>query len=50
VFALDAEAAQQNPRVVTGTFLLEDQYAFVLFDSGAERSFISLEFRPLLDQ
>src|SRR3990170_2104020 len=48
VFVLDAEAAQQNPRVVTGTFLLEDQYAFMLFDSGAERSFVSLEFRPLL--
>jgi len=49
VFALNAEEARQDPRVVTGTFLVNDRYAFVLFDSGAERSFVSLEFRPLLN-
>ncbi|GJS66897.1 putative reverse transcriptase domain-containing protein [Tanacetum coccineum] len=40
---------QQNPNVVTGTFLLNDHYASVLFDSGAERSFMSIEFTPFID-
>nr|GEW97020.1 reverse transcriptase domain-containing protein [Tanacetum cinerariifolium] len=35
---------QENLNVVTGTFLLNDHYASVLFDSGAERSFVSIEF------
>ncbi|GJU44151.1 putative reverse transcriptase domain-containing protein [Tanacetum coccineum] len=34
------ENPQQNPNVVTGTFLLNDHYACILFDSGAEKSFI----------
>ncbi|GJR96706.1 putative reverse transcriptase domain-containing protein [Tanacetum coccineum] len=33
------ENPQQNPNVVTGTFLLNDHYACILFDSGAEKSF-----------
>nr|GFC56457.1 putative reverse transcriptase domain-containing protein [Tanacetum cinerariifolium] len=40
---------QQNPNVVTGTFLLNDHYASVLFDSGAERSFVSIEFTPFIN-
>ncbi|GKA37140.1 putative reverse transcriptase domain-containing protein [Tanacetum coccineum] len=43
------ENPQQNPNVVTGTFLLNDHYASVLFDSGAERSFMSTEFTPFID-
>ncbi|GKC99002.1 putative reverse transcriptase domain-containing protein [Tanacetum coccineum] len=43
------ENPQQNPNVVTGTFLLNDHYASVLFDSGAERSFVSFEFTPFID-
>ncbi|GJR22328.1 putative reverse transcriptase domain-containing protein, partial [Tanacetum coccineum] len=43
------ENPQQNPNVVTGTFLLNDHYASVLFDSGAERSFVSIEFTPFID-
>ncbi|GKG21844.1 hypothetical protein Tco_0384439, partial [Tanacetum coccineum] len=35
------ENPQQNPSVVTGTFLLNDHYACILFDSGAEKSFVS---------
>nr|XP_043613692.1 uncharacterized protein LOC122585628 [Erigeron canadensis] len=49
VFALNAEEARQNPRVVTGTFLLNDHYASVLFDSGAERSFVALDFKAKTD-
>ncbi|GKC84096.1 putative reverse transcriptase domain-containing protein [Tanacetum coccineum] len=43
------ENPQQNPNVVTGTFLLNDYYACILFDSGAEKSFISSVFTPFID-
>nr|GEY33193.1 hypothetical protein [Tanacetum cinerariifolium] len=43
------ENPQQNPNVVTGTFVLNDHYASVLFDSGAERSFVSIEFTPFIN-
>ncbi|GKE53849.1 putative reverse transcriptase domain-containing protein [Tanacetum coccineum] len=33
--------AQQDPKVVTGTFLLNNRYATALFDSGADKSFVS---------
>nr|GEV59302.1 putative reverse transcriptase domain-containing protein [Tanacetum cinerariifolium] len=41
----------KNPdfNVVTGTFLLNNGYAFMLFDSGADRSFVSTTFSALLD-
>ncbi|GKF71105.1 putative reverse transcriptase domain-containing protein, partial [Tanacetum coccineum] len=39
----------QGPSVVTGTFLLNNQYAFVLFDSGSDRSFVNTRFSSLLD-
>ncbi|GJZ04244.1 putative reverse transcriptase domain-containing protein [Tanacetum coccineum] len=39
----------QDPKVVTGTFSLNDHFVTVLFDSGADFSFISTEFAPLLD-
>ncbi|KAJ9544597.1 hypothetical protein OSB04_024304 [Centaurea solstitialis] len=45
-FVIGAEEAKQNPDVVTGTFLLNNYPASVLFDSGADRSYVSLEFRP----
>ncbi|GJR56527.1 putative reverse transcriptase domain-containing protein [Tanacetum coccineum] len=35
--------------VVTGTFLLNDHYACILFDSGAEKSFVSSAFTPFID-
>nr|GEU73995.1 putative reverse transcriptase domain-containing protein [Tanacetum cinerariifolium] len=40
-----------NPdsNVVKGTFLLKNHYAFVLFDSGANQSFVSTTFSTLLD-
>ncbi|GJU44914.1 putative reverse transcriptase domain-containing protein [Tanacetum coccineum] len=40
-----------NPdsNVVMGTFLLNNHYASVLFDSGADQSFMSTIFRTLLD-
>ncbi|GKF09018.1 putative reverse transcriptase domain-containing protein [Tanacetum coccineum] len=41
--------ALQDPNVVMGTFSLNNQFATVLFDSGADFSFISTEFAPLLN-
>ncbi|GKE17639.1 putative reverse transcriptase domain-containing protein [Tanacetum coccineum] len=41
--------ALQDPKVVTGTFALNNQFATVLFDSGADFSFISTKFAPLLN-
>nr|GEV92244.1 putative reverse transcriptase domain-containing protein [Tanacetum cinerariifolium] len=38
-----------NSNVVTGTFLLNNRYASVLFDTGADRSFISTAFNSLID-
>ncbi|GJX23662.1 putative reverse transcriptase domain-containing protein [Tanacetum coccineum] len=39
----------QGPNVVTGTFLPNNQYASVLFDSGSDRSFMNTRFSSLLD-
>ena len=49
VIEIWAEEARRNPDVVTCTFLLNNQYASVLFDSGADRSFVSLYFRPKIN-
>ncbi|GJY17266.1 putative reverse transcriptase domain-containing protein [Tanacetum coccineum] len=43
----DTESKGLN--VVTGTFLLNNQYAFVLFDLGFDRSFVNTRFSLLLD-
>ncbi|GJX49715.1 putative reverse transcriptase domain-containing protein [Tanacetum coccineum] len=43
----DAEPKGLN--VVTGTFLLNNRYAFVLFDSGSDRSFVDTRFSSMLD-
>ncbi|GKD79597.1 putative reverse transcriptase domain-containing protein, partial [Tanacetum coccineum] len=47
-FMLGAEEARQDPNIVTGTFTLNDHFATTLFDSGADYSFISTTFIPLL--
>ncbi|GJT87929.1 putative reverse transcriptase domain-containing protein [Tanacetum coccineum] len=45
---LGAEEARQDPNIVTGTFTLNNHYATTLFDSGADYSFVSTTFVPLL--
>ncbi|GJZ45405.1 putative nucleotidyltransferase, ribonuclease H [Tanacetum coccineum] len=42
--------ALQDPNIVTGTYSLNNLYATVLFDSGADFSFISTKFAPLLNE
>ncbi|GKC93678.1 putative reverse transcriptase domain-containing protein [Tanacetum coccineum] len=41
--------ANPDPNVVMGTFLFNNSYASMLFDSGADRSFVSSTFSALLD-
>nr|GEW86581.1 putative reverse transcriptase domain-containing protein [Tanacetum cinerariifolium] len=49
VYKLRAVDAQQDPKVITGTFLLNNRYATTLFDSGADKSFVSTNFSTLID-
>ncbi|GKD53651.1 putative reverse transcriptase domain-containing protein [Tanacetum coccineum] len=48
-FSVNAVDALQDPNVVTGTFSLNNHFATVLFDSGADFSFISTKFATLLN-
>nr|GEW15102.1 hypothetical protein [Tanacetum cinerariifolium] len=48
-FSLGVVEASQYPNVVTGTFSLNDHFATLLFDSGADYSFISTNFLPLIN-
>lgn len=41
--------AIQDPTVVTNTFPINNLYATILFDSGADKSFITPTFRQLLN-
>ncbi|GJR29987.1 putative reverse transcriptase domain-containing protein [Tanacetum coccineum] len=45
---LGAEEARQDLNIVTGTFTLNSHFATTLFDSGANYSFVSTTFIPLL--
>nr|GEX83907.1 hypothetical protein [Tanacetum cinerariifolium] len=40
---------EPDSNVVTGTFLLNNRYASILFDTGADRSFISTVFSSLIN-
>nr|GEW87868.1 hypothetical protein [Tanacetum cinerariifolium] len=48
-FNVNAVGALQDPNVMTGTFSLNHHYATLLFDSGADFSFISTSFAHLLN-
>ncbi|GKB16830.1 putative reverse transcriptase domain-containing protein [Tanacetum coccineum] len=47
--SMNAAEAAKDSSVVMGTFSLNDHFATVLFDSGADFSFISTEFAPILN-
>ncbi|GKA60446.1 putative reverse transcriptase domain-containing protein [Tanacetum coccineum] len=49
VYMLGVVDAQQDPKVVTCTFLLNNRYATALFDSSADKSFVSTNFSTLID-
>ncbi|GJY96061.1 putative reverse transcriptase domain-containing protein [Tanacetum coccineum] len=43
------DVERQAPNVVTGTFLLNNRYASVLFDSGSDRCFVDTRFSSMLN-
>ncbi|GJV17611.1 putative reverse transcriptase domain-containing protein [Tanacetum coccineum] len=45
---LGAKEARQDSNIMTGTFTLNDHFATTLFDSGADYSFVSTTFIPML--
>ncbi|GJR69525.1 putative reverse transcriptase domain-containing protein, partial [Tanacetum coccineum] len=47
-FMLGTEEARQDPNIVTGTFTLNNHFSTTLFDSGADYSFVSTTFIPVL--
>ncbi|GJU01300.1 putative reverse transcriptase domain-containing protein [Tanacetum coccineum] len=49
VYSLCAEAAVKDNNVVNGTFLINNVYASVIFDTGADRSFVSYAFSKYID-
>ncbi|GKF33522.1 putative reverse transcriptase domain-containing protein, partial [Tanacetum coccineum] len=48
-YVLGGGDANSDSNVVKGTFLLNNHYAYMIFDSGADRSFVSTTFSTLLD-
>ncbi|GKB52651.1 putative reverse transcriptase domain-containing protein [Tanacetum coccineum] len=49
VYIVGNAGANPDSNIVTGTFLLNDRYASILFDTGADRSFVSTTFSSLTD-
>ncbi|GJS10488.1 putative reverse transcriptase domain-containing protein [Tanacetum coccineum] len=49
-YVLGGGDANPDSNVVKGTFLLNNHYASMIFDSGADRSFVSTTFSTLLDK
>nr|GEW60878.1 reverse transcriptase domain-containing protein [Tanacetum cinerariifolium] len=48
-YAVGTAGTNPNSNVVMGTFLLNNHYALIVFDTGADRSFISTAFGSLID-
>ncbi|GJZ82631.1 putative reverse transcriptase domain-containing protein [Tanacetum coccineum] len=49
VYAVGRAGINPDSNIVTGTFLLNNRYASVLFDTGADRSFMSTAFSSQID-
>nr|GFD14660.1 hypothetical protein [Tanacetum cinerariifolium] len=49
VYAVGSAGTNPDANTVTGTFLLNNCYASVLFDTGADRSFVSTAFSSKFD-
>ncbi|GJQ91269.1 putative reverse transcriptase domain-containing protein [Tanacetum coccineum] len=48
-YAVGTAGTNPNSNVVTGTFLQNNHYASILFNTGADRSFVSTTFSSLLN-
>ncbi|GKB36794.1 reverse transcriptase domain-containing protein [Tanacetum coccineum] len=49
VYSLCAKAAVKDNNMVNGTFMINNVYASVLFDTGADRIFVSYAFNKYID-
>nr|GEW65911.1 hypothetical protein [Tanacetum cinerariifolium] len=49
VYAIGHTGTNPDSNVVTGTFLLYNRYASILFDTGADKSFMSTAFSSQID-
>ncbi|GJR25739.1 putative reverse transcriptase domain-containing protein [Tanacetum coccineum] len=49
VYAVGCAGTNPDSNVITGTFLLNNRYVSVLFDTGAYRSFVSTAFSSQID-
>ncbi|GKA20499.1 reverse transcriptase domain-containing protein [Tanacetum coccineum] len=49
VYAVGRARTNTDSNIVTGTFLLNNRYAFVLFDTDADRRFVSTAFSSQID-
>ncbi|GKC46063.1 putative reverse transcriptase domain-containing protein, partial [Tanacetum coccineum] len=49
VYAVGRAGTNPDSNAVTGTFLLNNRYASILFDTGADRSFVSTAFSSQID-
>nr|GEV03493.1 reverse transcriptase domain-containing protein [Tanacetum cinerariifolium] len=49
VYVVGRAGTNPDSNVVTGTFLLNNRYASILFDTGADRSFVSTAFSSQID-
>ncbi|GKB97204.1 putative reverse transcriptase domain-containing protein [Tanacetum coccineum] len=49
VYAVGRAGINLDSNIVMGTFLLNNRYAFILFDTGADRSFVSTTFSSQID-
>nr|GEV07059.1 hypothetical protein [Tanacetum cinerariifolium] len=48
-YALGGRDASPDSNVITGTFILNNRYAKILFDTGADRSFVYTTFSALIN-
>ncbi|GJV01258.1 putative reverse transcriptase domain-containing protein [Tanacetum coccineum] len=48
-YALGRRDASLDSNIITGTFLLNNRYAIILFDTGVDRSFVSNTFSALIN-
>ncbi|GJS44768.1 putative reverse transcriptase domain-containing protein [Tanacetum coccineum] len=49
VYVVGHVGTNPDSNIVTGTFLLNNRYASILFDTGADRSFVSTAFSSQMD-
>ncbi|XP_071714699.1 uncharacterized protein [Rutidosis leptorrhynchoides] len=49
-FQITTKEAREDPELVTGTFLLDNHLASILFDTGSDKSFIAKDFSVAINR